>query len=168
MGNRNKEDVTGSSSRSSQTIEIPTYSKEWIMVYCHDPTKIKYGRSVAKKLCNMEDTLGSLARLEKTLNANIKDRKYFTHAIAILTIISLRTSDGFYHNVDEFSKGKKNKEEISFVVCCENVVGCVIFERILRLPQIPQAATSNRTTVSSTWCIYMEQEPEVVVGFGNV
>lgn len=77
VGNRNKEDVTVSSSRSSQTIEIPTYSKEWIMVCCHGPTKIKYasykyGRSVAKQLCNMEDTLGSLAHLEKPLNATSK------------------------------------------------------------------------------------------------
>lgn len=80
----------------------------------------------------------------KTTKCNIKDRKYFRHAIAILTIISLRTSDGFWHNVAEFSKGK-NKEDISFVVCCENVIGCVISKRISRTPQIHRAATSIST-----------------------
>lgn len=92
------------------------------MVCCHGPTKIKYasckyGRSVAKQLCNMEDTLGSLAHLEKPPNATSKIENILaiSHAIAILTIISLRTSDGFWHNVAEFSKGKKQRGHF---LCC--------------------------------------------------
>lgn len=70
----------------------------------------------------MQVTLGSLASPEKPVDANIKNRKYLRYAVAILTITSLRTSDGFMHNVAEFSKGKTERK---FLLLCvvKNVIG---------------------------------------------
>lgn len=80
--------------------------------------------SVEEQWCIIKATLGSLASPETPVNANIKDRKYLRHTVATLAITSLRTSDGFWHNVAKFSKGK-NKKKFPFVVCCtkKNVIG---------------------------------------------